>query len=150
MPITIPHAAAVLVADGRKAILFKNEGDALHPNLRPTRQFDAPPNPPTHLQGTERPGRTLTSSGRRSAMATTDWHVLAERGFARSVAEAVDTARERGEFSALVVVAPPKTLAALRSAFADETKQITLAEVAKDLTKHPAHVIGSLLTGNVH
>ena len=49
----IPHKARVLVADGRKALLLKNAGDELHPNLKLEESLEAPPNPATHEHGTE-------------------------------------------------------------------------------------------------
>ena len=44
--------------------------------------------------------------------------------------------RKRG-VPALVVVAPPRTLADLRTAFHADVKKRIVAEVGKDLTKHP-------------
>jgi protein required for attachment to host cells len=38
---------------------------------------------------------------------------------------------------ALVVVAPPRTLADLRNAFHPEVKTCIVAEINKDLTNHP-------------
>ena len=38
---------------------------------------------------------------------------------------------------ALVIVAPPRTLAQLRHAFHVDVKKRIIAEVDKDLTKHP-------------
>jgi protein required for attachment to host cells len=41
----------------------------------------------------------------------------------------------------IIVAAPPRTLAELRSHFSDAVKQRILAEVNKDLTKHPVYEI---------
>ena len=38
---------------------------------------------------------------------------------------------------ALIVVAPPKTLAELRNAFHPDVKAYIVAEINKDLTRHP-------------
>ena len=40
------------------------------------------------------------------------------------------------EAKVLIVVAPPKTLAELRSAFHSDGKACIIAEISKDLTKH--------------
>ncbi len=48
---------------------------------------------------------------------------------------------------ALVVVAPPKTLADLRDAFHADVKSRVIAEINKDLTKHPVGDIEKHLTG---
>ena len=47
---------------------------------------------------------------------------------------------------ALVVVAPPKTLADLRNAFHADVKARVIAEINKDLTKHPVGEIETHLT----
>jgi protein required for attachment to host cells len=47
---------------------------------------------------------------------------------------------------ALVVVAPPKTLADLRSAFHADVQARIIAEVNKDLTRHPVGDIEKHLT----
>ncbi|HEX9238689.1 MAG TPA: host attachment protein [Xanthobacteraceae bacterium] len=48
--------------------------------------------------------------------------------------------RERG-VEVLVVVAPPRTLADLRKAFRPDVKKRIVAEIDKDLTKHPVDQI---------
>jgi protein required for attachment to host cells len=48
---------------------------------------------------------------------------------------------------ALVVVAPPRTLADLRVAFHSDVKGRIIAEIDKDLTKHPVHEIEKHLVG---
>jgi protein required for attachment to host cells len=52
----IPHNALVFVGDGRRALFLRNEGDAISPNLRTEKVFEEE-NPPTHEQGSDRPGR---------------------------------------------------------------------------------------------
>ena len=53
--IQIPHDAIVFVGDGRKALFMRNEGDEKFPNLKTERVF-TDVNPPTHEQGTDKPG----------------------------------------------------------------------------------------------
>ena len=53
--LKIPHNAFVFVGDGRKALFLRNDGDAKFPNLRIEKVFENE-NPPTHEQGTDRPG----------------------------------------------------------------------------------------------
>jgi protein required for attachment to host cells len=55
---------------------------------------------------------------------------------ARVAAALEDMVRRRG-VPALVIVAPPRTLADLRTAFHADVKKRIVAEVGKDLTKHP-------------
>jgi protein required for attachment to host cells len=133
----IPQDALVFVGDGRKALFLRNHGDAKFPNLRTEKVFDQE-NPSTHEQGSDRPGRLSEAhiSGRRSAVEPTDWHDIEEHRFARKVAAAVEQVVRRNKATALIVVAPPRTLADLRNAFHPDVKACIIAEINKDLTKH--------------
>jgi len=135
--LRIPHDALVFVGDGKKALVLRNEGDAELLNLKTERVF-TDTNPPTHEQGTDRPGRAFSSVGSgRSSVGQTDWHKLEEHRVAEQVAAALERmVRERG-VKALVVMAPPRTLADLRKAFHPDVKKKIVAEIDKDLTKHP-------------
>jgi protein required for attachment to host cells len=134
----IPHNALVFVGDGRKALFLRNEGDETFPNLRTEKVFEDE-NPSSHEQGTDRPGRVAESAatGRRSAVEPTDWHQIEEHRFARRVAAAMEQMVRANKAKALVVVAPPRTLADLRDAFHADVKACVVAEIHKDLTKHP-------------
>ncbi|QRM32137.1 host attachment protein [Microvirga sp. VF16] len=136
----LPHDGLVLVSDGRKALFLKNKGDGLYPNLQVERVLEAPDNLPTRLQGTDKQGQAAML-GQRSAIEQTDWHDLAERKFAGEVAEAVNAACLNGGVKHIIVAAPPRTLAELRTRFSDAAKQRIMAEVNKDLTKHPVYEI---------
>ena len=135
--LKIPHNAFVFVGDGRKALFQRNEGDEKFPNLKTESVFEDN-NPPTHDQGSERPGRVSKAldSGQRSAVEQVDWHHIEERRFARKVAAAMEQMVRARRAPALVVVAPSKTLADLCSAFHDDVKSRIIAEINKDLTKH--------------
>ncbi|WP_256477893.1 host attachment protein [Aurantimonas marianensis] len=139
-PVKIPHHARVLVADGRKALVLRNEGGPFNPNLTVEHVLEAPDNPPTSEQGSDEPGRTRTQ-GRRSAVGQTDWHAAAEAAFASDVAEEIDQIRAREDLKALIVVAPPKMLATLRECFTEAVRKLIVAEIDKDLTKQPVSEI---------
>ena len=117
--LKIPNNALVFVGDGRKALFLRNHGDAKFPNLRTEKVFEEE-NPSTHEQGSDRPGRLSEAAlaGRRSAVEPTDWHDIEEHRFARKVAAAMEQMVRASQAKALIVVAPPKTLAELRNAFA--------------------------------
>jgi len=145
--LSIPHDALVFVGDGQKALFLRNVGDAKFPNLT-TEQVFTEPDPPTHEQGTDRPGRTFASAGnRRAAMGTTDWHELEKERFAGHVASALQRLVRAEKVKAVVIVAPPRTLAELRHAFGADVKSRIIAEVDKDLTKHPIWDIEKHLVG---
>jgi protein required for attachment to host cells len=149
--IKIPHDAFVFVGDGRKALFLRNDGDEMFPNLKTEKVFEDE-NPPSHEQGTERPGRISKASqtGGRSAVEPTDWHHIEENRFVRKVAVAMEQVIREGKVKAFVVVAPPKTLAELRDALHDDVKASIIAEINKDLTKHPVWEIEKHLTEEIH
>ena len=144
----IPHDAFVFVGDGRKALFLRNAGDEKFPNLKTERVF-VDENPPTHAQGTDRPGRGFARAGtnRRSSMETTDWHDLEKHRFAARVAAATEELVRERKVRALVVAAPARTLADLRHAFHADVKSRIVAEIDKDLTKHPIGEIEKHLIG---
>ncbi len=136
--LAIPHGAFVFVGDGRKALFLRNAGDEKFPNLVTERVF-ADENPPTHEQGTDRPGRAFSGAHAtsRSAVEATDWHHIEEHRFTQRVSATLETlVRERGA-PALVIVAPPRTLADLRLVLHPDVKARIVGEIDKDLTKHP-------------
>lgn len=136
--LKIPHDAFVFVGDGRKALFLRNAGDEKFPNLKTERVF-IDENPPTREQGSDRPGRAFkrARTSRRTGMQTTDWHDLEEHRFAQRVAAAMENLVRAREVKALVVVAPARTLAELRHAFHTDVKGRIIAEIDKELTKHP-------------
>lgn len=145
----IPYQTLIVVCDGRKALFLRNVGDEVYPNLQVVRSLADRPNPPTHLQGTDKPGRTLDrASGQHSAVEQSDWHSLAEADFARHIADGLERSAEAHEFTKLIVVAPPRTLAELRANLPDKVQHLILAEYHKDLTKHPVHEIEHWLTAS--
>lgn len=147
--LQIPHDALVFVGDGRKALFLRNVGDVISPNLRTEKVFEDV-NSSTHDQGSDRPGRMseVALPGRRSAVEPTDWHDIEEHHFTRKVAAAMEVLVRTSKATALIVVAPPRTLAELRNAFHSDVKACIVAEINKDLTKLPVGEIERHL-GNV-
>ena len=143
----IPHNAYVFIGDGRKALVLRNDGDAKYLSLKIERVF-VDQNPPTHDQGSDRPGRAFSSVGKlRSSMGQTDWHAMEEHKFAHQVAAALEKIVRERKAEALIVAAPPRALADLRKAFHPDVKKKIVAEIDKDLTNHPVSEIEKHLTG---
>ena len=106
------HGAWVFVGDGQKALFLINEGDEKFPNLRRLAVLENP-DPPTHEQGSDAPGRAYASLGQmRSSVGETDWHELQKERFAVSIAEQINKAAMSNAFSQIVIVARQKFLAA--------------------------------------
>jgi protein required for attachment to host cells len=144
--VNIPTDALVLVGDGRKALFLRNRGTPAQLELVTERVLEQD-NPPTRDQGSDRPGRYLGPDGvSRSATEETDWHQLAEDRFAQEIADALYRSAHARQFSALVVIAPPKVLGILRQTFHKEVTTRLVAEVPKDLTSHPIPEISRLLS----
>ena len=145
----IAHDTWILVGDGRKALMLRNAGTPQQPSLEVLHVLEDDPNPPTSEHGTERPGRVKShgSATKRHALDQTDWHEIAEEKFAASVATRLNAAALEKRFEQLILVAPPPSLASLRKELDGHAQGRIVAEVAKDLTKHPVPEITRLLTG---
>lgn len=164
----VPHKSVVLVADGRKLLFLRNEGDAEYPNLV-VESAQEKPNPADRDQKTDAAGAaSSTQSGAgahggaqsgsgnaggsgaqfaagRGSMGETDFHQLEEDRFA---AEAADLLKKRAlanNYESLIVVAPPKTLGELRKHYHKEVENRLAGELDKDLTGHPIDEIEKAL-----
>ena len=109
----VPHNAMVVVADGRKMLFLRNEGDTVHLNLQVERKR-VQDNPDNIDQRTDAPGRSFSSVGSgRSAYEETDFHQLEEDRFAAETAELLKKRALNNDFESLIIVAPPRTLGEL-------------------------------------
>ncbi|MBY8827173.1 host attachment family protein [Hephaestia mangrovi] len=137
----VPHDAFVVVADGRKMLFFRNDGDAAYPNLIVERVREQD-NPPNRDQATDGPGTSFSSVGNgRSSYEETDFHQLEEDRFAAETAERLRKRALANNFEKLIVVAPPRTLGELRKHYHKEVSSRLIGELDKDLTGHPVREI---------
>jgi len=156
----VPHNALVLVADGRKALFLRNEGDAQMPNFQ-VEQHREHPNPKDSDQKTDASGgASSTQSGpgapsvaqngsmhargggaqfapARGTFEETDFHQLEEDRFAGEIADMLKKRALNNGFDALFIVAPPRTLGELRKHYHKEVEARLKGEIDKDLTGHP-------------
>lgn len=141
----IDHDALIVVADGRKMLSFRNEGDADYPNLK-VEQCEVIDNPPTREQGTSRAGQASSPvGGRQSSMEPTDFHQIEEDRFAADTASMLQRRALANEFDKLIVVAPPTMLGELRKHYHKQVKERLVGELAKDLASHPVPEIERIL-----
>jgi protein required for attachment to host cells len=140
----IANGTWVLVADGEKYLLLRNEGGAGLVDLRVIAHAEQD-NPPNREQGTDRPGRLEDPGPGRSAVEETDWHRLAKERFARDLADRLRLWALADRFEALVVAADPRTLGVLRPALHKAVVERLVGEVDKDLTKMPLPEIEEIL-----
>lgn len=145
--LLIRHGEWVIVCDGAKALILENAGDTKFPNLKTVKVFEQK-DLPTHVLGTDAPGRTNASLGNiRSAVEQTDWHDQSERAFLTHLAQHLDAAIGAGKTKSLILVAPPRALGMIRPAYSQALKGAVRAEIDKDFVKMPVHEIEKHLTG---
>jgi protein required for attachment to host cells len=148
--VQVPTNALVLVSDGRRARLLRNQGTPVNPQLVVEKSIDRE-NPPTREQGTDKPGRrygaTVNGTGTfRGAIEQTDYHQQQEERFAAEIAELLYKLGHAGNFEQLVVVAPPRMLGDLRAKFHPEVAGAVVAELPRDLTQYSVPEIGRMLS----
>jgi protein required for attachment to host cells len=145
--LSIHQGEWVVVCDGAKALLLENIGDAKFPNLK-TLEVLEQKHLATHEIGSDAPGRSHSSLGHgRSSVEQTDWHDQAERAFLMQLVKRLDEALTAGKTKSLIIVAPPRALGMIRSAYPHALKTAVRIELDKDLVKLPVHQIEKHLTG---
>jgi protein required for attachment to host cells len=143
----IPHNTLVVVGDGRKALFLRNLGAQLNIKLEVEHRLlhEAPP---TRELGTDRPGRSVAGPGDvRSAMEQTDWHQIEEDRFVDTVAGVLTRAAAADPDLKIAIVLPPKALGHLRAGMSASVQKHVIAEIPKDLTRHPIPDIARHLRG---
>lgn len=141
----VPHNSFVVVADGKKMLFFRNEGDSEYPKLEVERKRETG-DAADRDRKTDAPGRTFDSGGAgRSAYQEVDFHQLEEDRFAAETAELLRKRALNNDFESLIIVAPPKTLGELRKHYHKEVEKRLAGEIAKDLTGHPVTEIEKIL-----
>ena len=164
----VPHDAFVVVADGRKMLFFRNEGDSEFPHLV-VEHAEAHPNPKDSDQKTDAAGGASgTQAGAnapggavggdqhargggaqfapsRGSMDEVDFHQQEEDRFAAETADFLKQRALANDFESLIIVAPPKTLGELRKHYHKEVSARLLGELDKDLTGHPVPEIEAAL-----
>lgn len=140
----LAHDIIVLVTDGSRMLLLKNHGDQVYPDLRliDHRHFKSPPN---RELLSDAPGLGFSSGyPGRDTFSRSDPHQANEdrflAGAADVLAEVADSA------SGLIVVAPPDALGELRRHYDARTRKALVAEIDRDLVKHPVDDITRLLS----
>ncbi len=133
----LPHNSVVLVADGRKMLFLRNEGDNTDFNLVVEKAQEYV-NSATRDQATDAAGRASSPRGGvQSSVEPTDFHQLEEDRFAAEAADFLKVRALKNDYESLIVVAPPKTLGELRKHYHKEVSNRLTGELDKDLTGHP-------------
>jgi len=164
----VPHDALIVVADGRKALFLRNEGDAEHLNLQveakeihespkdSDQKSDAAGQASSTQSGPGAPRIAQGGSGHalgqgaqfaasRGSLGETDYHQLEEDRFASEVADLLKERVLANDVETLIVAAPPRTLGELRKRYHKEVRARLAGEIGKDLTGHPVPRIETAL-----
>lgn len=143
----IPTNALVLVADGRKMLFLRNEGQGDHVQLV-TEAHDEREDQADHELKSDAPGLGSQRGGYgRPAMNETDYHQLDEDRYAADAADQLRVRALAGDFEDLVIIAPPKTLGELRKHLHKEVERRVVMELAKEMTDRPLPDIAAMLMG---
>ena len=140
----LPHNALVAVADGRKLLFLRNEGDAVQPVLR-TVKVEVKPNPKDGDQKTDVSGQAPSDPSLSGTMGEVDFHQLEEDRFAAETADLLKRRAMNGAFESLSGGAPPHPRGARRKHYHTAGRARLAAELAKDLTNHPLDAIERIL-----
>ncbi len=141
----LPHDALVLVADGRKLLFFRNEGDENQIDLR-TEAHDEREDAKDSDLRTDAPGGTHQSAGYgHSTYEETDFHQQEEDRWIKDAAAEVNKRALAGDFDALAIVAPPKALGILRKELHKEAEKRVVCTINKEMSGRPVPDIEALL-----
>lgn len=147
--MTLPHDTLVLVADGRKALFLRNQGDEQRIDLRTTshREREDRKDSDIKTDAAGRSSRPAGAGGFQDSMEEPDFHQQEEDRFARELAEKVNAMALAGKFDALVVIAPARTMGELRPLWHKEVNVRLIGEQVKEMTDRPIPDIEALLVG---
>lgn len=145
MDIKIKRGEWVLVLDGQKALLMRNEGDELLPQLATVRALERRANM-TRTYVSDARGRVRHRYGVESAFEQTDWHDQIEQQFIQSIISYVESLVELRLIQRLLFIAPPRALVFLRAHRSAKLKEATIGELARDLVALPVCDIERALT----
>lgn len=132
MSTTKSARTLVVVADGHRAILFRDEGTGGTLSLREERRIT----PENLLDDGPSGARPPEQTAKQTDEAT----------FAKQLANALYTMKHAGEFETMILAADPQTLGQLRAAMHKTVEASILRSVSKALTNHPTQDIAAALT----
>jgi protein required for attachment to host cells len=136
----LPHNAIILVADGARMLVLRNDGDADTPSLVVLEHRETPV-PYNRDLFADAPGRTFSShSPTRSAYDHGDAHTAREHGFLAAAVASL-TAHIAVDTPGIVIAADPASLGVIRQHYTPAITNLLLAEYGKDFTPMPVDEI---------
>jgi protein required for attachment to host cells len=144
----LPHNALVLVADGRKMLFFRNHGDGNQIDLRTEAHDQREDFKDRELRTDARGAKGSSWAGASDTTGETDFHDQEEVRWIEEAAEELRRRALRGDFEALAIVAPPKSLGTLRKKLHKEVEKRIVCTVNKEMSGRPIPDIEALLDGH--
>jgi len=135
----------VIIADSEKYLILRNQGDEDIIDLRVV-DSETRENPPTHEQGTDRPGRFPSPNSQYSAVSNVDWHLLEKEQSANDLAIRINALANSNEPFEILLVADAKTLGRVKPLLTPETAGRVSENISKDLTNHSIPDIEKILS----
>ena len=140
----LPHNALVMVADGRKLLFFRNQGDEQQIDLR-TEAHDARTDHKNRELRTDAPGTTQQSAGYgHSTYEETDFHRQEEDRWIKDAADELKVRALSNDFSALAIIAPPRALGTIKKCLHKEVERRLVFTVNKEMSGRPIPDIEAL------
>lgn len=145
--MALPNGALVLVADGKKMLFLRNQGDENQIDLR-TEAHDKRKDAMDRDLKTDAPGMQTPRAGiGRDTMEETDFHQQEEDRWVKDAAEELKRRALSNDFEALALVVPPKALGVLRKELHKEVERRIVCTINKEMTDRPIPDIEELLVG---
>ena len=145
--MTIPHNALVLVADGRKMLFLRNQGKGQQIELVTEAHHERDDRKNSEIKSDAAGAGAQSGGYGRPAMEETDFHQQDEDRYAADAADQLRIRALAGDYDALVIVAPPRTLGELRKHLHKEVEKRMVMELAKEMTDRPLPDIAAMLMG---
>ncbi|MEE2566767.1 host attachment family protein [Hyphobacterium marinum] len=130
----------VVAMDGAKALIYRNEGDADYPVLKPV-EIEKQDVPPTREIVSDKPGRMFDGTGHRSAMDEGDAHQYEEAEFARDTVEFLNAHALKDDYGRLIIFAASRTLGVIRPEYHDALKERLIGEFDIDVVNEPVDAL---------
>ena len=133
----VPHKALVLLADGTRCVVMRNDGQPFEPKLERVSELDL------ELTNFSAGVRHQDPAGQRNGSTDID-----ELAHGAAIAEWLNKATLNGEGEPVVIAADPKTLGQIRRHCGPQLEQRIVGELAKELINSPiAEIERALVNG---
>lgn len=141
----LTHNVRVLVIDGARALVMRNVGEVGRPDLQLVKSYGQE-EASAHEKGSGKPpARINESTSHQASVKTADPRQQDEDRFVAQVVADMEAGLRAGEYTELIVVAPPVALGVFRKEAPAAVTKATVMEINKDLTRHKTAEIAAIV-----